>query len=162
DPGVGKTTLVRRFLERRSAVETLVLQSRCSEDESVPRQALDGLIDALTAQLRRLPRPAIDALLPNDLPSLVRLFPVLRRVGGISVPAADGPAHGPVSSRGAAAVLGELLRRLASQRPMVLFIDDVQWGDAESAALLHELLESGRLSLLVVLAGSSVPSPWLD
>src|SRR5262249_23294198 len=44
--GIGKTALVRRFLERLPAA-VVVLRGRCYEHEAVPYRALDGIIDSL-------------------------------------------------------------------------------------------------------------------
>ena len=43
--GIGKSALVRRFLEQLPNV--VVLRGRCYEREAVPYQALDGIIDSL-------------------------------------------------------------------------------------------------------------------
>lgn len=138
--GMGKTALVRSFLDRIEN-DAVVLSGRCYERESVPYKALDAVIDELSRALLRLtPRDAA-AVVPRDAAALVRLFPVLQRVGAIAEAPRRAVGHADPQQlrlRGFGA-LRELLARLADRHPLVVFIDDLQWGDADSAALLAEL-----------------------
>lgn len=142
--GVGKSALVRRFVDTLSRGERVctVLFGRCYERESVPYRAIDGVIDALSRVLGKLPRSEVKALLPEDAAILTQIFPVLARVDGIARARRLGaaPQEPRELRRRGFAALRELLVALAGQAPLCLVIDDFQWADADSLVLLNELL----------------------
>src|SRR5262249_31795616 len=45
-----------------------------------------------------------------------------------------------------------VLARLARMRPLVIFVDDAHWGDADSAVFLAELIHGGDPGTLVIVA----------
>ena len=146
DSGAGKTALIRAFLEQKrdEVPELLVLTGRCYQRESVPYKGVDSLVDALHLYTSRLDPAAIDARLPRDIAPAEQLFPVLRSLGDLMrmrrrvVPELDANQH-DLRQR-AFATMRELLLRLAERTKLVLFIDDLQWGDVDSAELLDEVL----------------------
>ena len=166
-PGSGKSALARTFLDSLRTTpapgETAVLESsapvvltgRCYLNESLPYKAVDSLMDALSRYLRGLPREEAQALMPADVQALARLFPVLGRVEAVS--AAERKVLEVPDSlelrRRAFGALRELFGRMAARQPLVLFIDDLQWGDADSAALLAELARPPEPPPLLLVGG---------
>jgi tetratricopeptide (TPR) repeat protein len=141
--GEGKTVLVEHFLgPLRRDSRLAVMSGRCYDRESVPFKALDTLIDALAGYLRSLPETDAALLMPDDIGVLARVFPVLQRVGVVARASAarlSALDEQQVRQR-AFLALRSLLTRIARRSPVVWFIDDLQWGDADSAEALFEVL----------------------
>ncbi|MES1255415.1 MAG: protein kinase [Acidobacteriota bacterium] len=140
--GIGKSALARQFV-RQSDRDAVVLTGRCYENESVPYKALDGVIDDLSRYLASSAAYDVADLLPRDVSALARVFPVLLQVGAIARAArrAEFDRADPFRIRRLAfEALGTLLARLAARTMLVVWIDDLQWADADSIVLLDELL----------------------
>lgn len=150
--GIGKSALGERLLERiaRESADVLVLRGRCYAQESVPYKAFDGIVDSLAGWLAMRPQSEQLSTLPDDALALARLFPVLHQVPALSA-APPLPTADPLDIRRRAfAAFRGVLRQLAQRHRVVLFIDDLHWGDVDSAALAKELL-----------GGPHPPALWL-
>jgi eukaryotic-like serine/threonine-protein kinase len=150
--GMGKSALVHHFLnELEARGDVLVLRGRTYERESVPYKAFDSVVDALTRHLIFLEECERELPMPADIEALAQVFPVLRRVHRIEK-RANSKLDDPTTLRQRAfAALRELLDSLARSRPVVVSIDDVHWGDIDSAALLLELVRPPSAPPILVL-----------
>ncbi len=140
--GMGKSALLQHFLDGLvEHGEAVVLRGRAYERESIPYKAMDAVIDALSRYMMHAWDAEGSFAMPRGMRALARLFPVLSRIPGLSYMADEERGTDPRKiRRQALAALRELVTTLAVQRPLVLYIDDVQWGDTDSVAFLLELV----------------------
>ncbi len=152
--GMGKSALVQSFLDRAAEQgDAVVLAGRAYERESLPYKAVDSAIDALSRYLVHLADHGDTLSFPADVRALAHLFPVLRRVPMLDRVSEEPPGDPARTRRRAFGALRELLAKLARRRSLVLYIDDAQWGDTDSAALLLELVRPPNAPpILIVLA----------
>src|SRR5204863_6405969 len=108
----------------------------------------------------------LEMILPRDLSALVRLFPIFREVEDALRARAVEIADVKELRQRAFATLRELLTRLSERTTLVLFIDDLHWGDADSASLLSGLLQTPRPPRLLLIAcyraEEAIASPLLQ
>lgn len=167
--GEGKSTLAKKFLHPlRHRNEFVVLSGRCYDRESVPFKALDSMVESLVSFLRSAPGDPYCESLPNDIQFLAQLFPLLSRISKVR----DLPQRSfaeidsdTILARGLYA-LRELLESVSSKTPLFILIDDLQWGDADSAKVLVDLLSGGQASRIMLLlcfrSDEAADSPFLE
>jgi hypothetical protein len=154
--GIGKTALLeelRRRLDRRRSV--LTFAGRARERESVPFPALDEAMNELAVYLLGLPPALSELLVPRRSSPLGHLFPTLTQVPAVARACAEEDARSEPAEERRLASDGfrELLRRLGDRQPVVLLVDDMQWLDPDSAALLERTF-SGPEPPAVLLVGA--------
>ncbi len=164
EPGVGKSALVQQFLARISP-RPVILTGRCYEQENVPFKGVDSVIDALSAHLLTLSDAQLAVLLAGGGRYLAAVFPVLNRVPAImAATSAERTVANQAGLREQA--FGELSRlcaALARDRLLIVFLDDLQWIDTDSLAVLERAIlpQSGTscLFLATLRSGMEVPRP---
>ena len=156
ESGMGKSALARYFVGEVLGRDAgaIAFAGRCYDQESVPYKAFAGVADDLARWLRGLSALEASALLPDDAVALARLFPVLQELDGVAKTRVRPReiADSQELRRLAFAALREMLVRISAVRRVILFLDDVQWGDRDSAALLGELLRPPDAPPLLVIA----------
>ena len=158
EAGAGKTRLLTEFARHVHAGGGTVLFGTCSEDQTVPYQpfaeALDhvlGVIDPATA-IERFGAGASE---------LARLVPQHAADLGLPLPVGHGDPDAE-RARLFGAVIGAITE-LASDRPLLVVIDDLHWARPPTIDLLGQLVHDQRLTnVLVVLSYRSTPADTGD
>ncbi|MDB4974545.1 MAG: serine/threonine protein kinase [Myxococcaceae bacterium] len=152
--GMGKSAVMRHFLfGAESQGGAIVLSARCYEREELPYKAFDPLVDALSSYLLTCDEPLLNELLPPNIESLASMFPTLCRLPLLQarMAAQEGSQDLLERRRLAADALWELCRRISRKQPLILYIDDLQWGDLDSAAFFarfHFITEPSAMLLV--------------
>ncbi|HZJ72414.1 MAG TPA: AAA family ATPase, partial [Planctomycetota bacterium] len=126
-------------------------------------KAVDDLVDQLARYWMRLPADEAATLVPERAEVLRRLFPVLGRVPALAdLP--EGPTiRDPLEVRTLAfEAFRSLLQRIAERHRLVVFLDDMQWVDADSISLLNDLVRPPDPPRMLLVLGSRTERPRAD
>ncbi len=147
--GIGKTALIDHFLSHLHKQEpVVVLRGRCYENEAVAYRGFDSVVDALATYLHRLPKNEIERVLPLNVELLCQVFPVLSDVVGMEKHRLRSTSrHGDPRERRQKGIeaLREMLCRLSHFTALVIFVDDLQLGDDDTALIFRELLRTDEM-----------------
>ncbi|HVN89060.1 MAG TPA: AAA family ATPase [Candidatus Binataceae bacterium] len=146
-PGIGKTRLSREVGEEARRLGFIPLAGNCYDrEDSVP---FEPFVELLEAAIRSQSPEIIRTSLGNEAVELSRLLPQLRRI----LPDLQSPLQvSPDQSRRMLFnAVRELITRQSSQSPILLLLEDMQWADEGSLALLAHLARSiSGLPLMVI------------
>jgi DNA-binding CsgD family transcriptional regulator/tetratricopeptide (TPR) repeat protein len=149
EPGIGKTTLWLAGVARARDRGFRVLSTRADEAESVLSYA------------------AVADLLEGLGPEVIDALPELQRVAVDRVLLRGGSEGPPTDQRVTASAVASIVSVLAAEQPVLLAIDDAQWLDVSSQAVLAFASRrlTGRVGILLTgRAHASEPDPaaWLQ
>jgi tetratricopeptide (TPR) repeat protein len=144
EAGIGKTTLIGEATARSGL---LVGWGTCADAERTP--AFWPWTTALRGLLASVGPVAADRLTRIDTAELARLLPELAGAGADAGPG-DGPSDADVARLRLFDAVARLLERLARHTPAVVVLDDLQWADESTVALLRFVARPYRPVPLVV------------
>jgi hypothetical protein len=153
--GIGKTTLAAHVAHTAAERGLLTLTGRCHEREHIPFVVFDRVIDQLVA--------AAMSWSQEDRASLGEYAHVLRSTFPVLEALVVGDVEPVNTTRSRSfAALSAMIRQAQQVQPLLLVLDDVQWLDLDSEALLNHLLAavSGHvtIALLYRTNGSDPPT----
>jgi tetratricopeptide (TPR) repeat protein len=146
EPGIGKSRLARELAVGAHARGSTVLQGRCDEDLRMPYQPF---VEALSHLIDHAAEGVLERHVAEHGGELGRLIPAFTR----RLPDAPAPrsADGDTERYLLFSAVAGLLNAEQAQRPVVLFLDDVQWADIPTLLLLRHLVASDlRLRLTII------------
>jgi DNA-binding SARP family transcriptional activator len=147
--GIGKTRLLEAVLAEGERLGFHTLRGACQEAEGrTPYAPLTEALDPLAAR-----RPELIGALPDRAQvALSRLLPSVRRP-------LDAPEEA-VDRRLIFRAIAELMRGVATERGVVLAIDDLHSADEATAALVHHLARTSageRMLLVAAMSDEALP-----
>jgi DNA-binding SARP family transcriptional activator len=140
EAGVGKTRLALAILSQAVEAHATVISAACQALEKTLPFA--PLADCLGRYFHRLPDEALSLLPLASLAQLTQIIPSLQdRAPGAQPPPVDVLTNAEEYRQRLIDGIASVLTTLAELRPLVIFLDDLHWADADTLAVLSRLCQ---------------------
>jgi histidine kinase len=155
--GIGKSALIRELYRPITALRGYFIAGKLDQyQNNEPYAPLVQALRALVAQILTEERAHIEAwrdgllaALQGNVQVLVEVCPELGLITGSGPASATLPAE--ARDRFQQAVCALVTVAATTEHPLCLVVDDLQWADADTLALLEELMvAAGAASLLII------------
>lgn len=152
EAGVGKTRLAYQLLRAATELSMTVISAGCQILERALPFA--PLADALGRYFYGLPDENVETLPLATIGSLAQIIPSLQdRLPYTTPHASENSSSAEENRQRLIDSMVTTVMVLASMRPMVLFVDDLQWADPDTLAVLNRLVQRlSDLPLLLLMA----------
>jgi DNA-binding SARP family transcriptional activator len=147
EPGIGKTRLAIEVAHLAASNGAVALHGRC--DEHVNEPCLP-FVAALSDHLRTLDDAEVRRLIDDRHDEVEQVLPGVAFAARSARPSASRTANLSMLER--FEIVSWLLDRVRVQSPLVLILDDLQWADSTTLALLGYLSSGSRLTGSLILA----------
>jgi class 3 adenylate cyclase/tetratricopeptide (TPR) repeat protein len=144
EPGIGKTRLAREFARTTHEQGATVLAGSCHEEVHVPYQPF---VEALRHYIACCPPAELAVQVTPRRAQLAAILPELEDTRSPYGPTGLGAEQERFRLF---ETVSSLLADAAHLRPLVLFLDDLQWADQSSLLLLRHLARSAKSAPLMV------------
>ena len=155
--GIGKSSYVSDLHKPISKYGGTFLKGKFDEKETLPYAAFISVFDSWREQLTSEPsyyqqqvKTSIAEQMEEDLPYLMHLIPNLDLLLELDIEPIEMNSNAQ-RERLSSAVC-KLIKHIASNQTLVIFIDDVQWMDAGSLGLLDSLSQIKDARILFIFA----------
>lgn len=148
EPGVGKTRLAEYLMDRARRKGAVVLRGGCYEFEATTPYL--PFVEMLRDWVPLQDPQTLRDLLGETAPEIAKLAPAIEAKLGAQPPS---PTLSPSEDRlRLFDSLARLFQRLAVERGLLLFLDDLHWADQGTLNLLHYILRRLQQERVLVLA----------
>jgi tetratricopeptide (TPR) repeat protein len=137
EPGVGKTSLVRRVISEAETRGALAVFGRCYESEG--SVAYSPFVEMLEQALSLMPPDVVREDMADDAPEIARMVPELRRRFPDIPDALEIPPE--QQRRYFFNAVSSFIARGAARFPLVLMMDDIHWADESTLLLIEHIAQ---------------------
>lgn len=147
EAGLGKTRLLSEFAQHAAQAGALVLRGGASEAEGMPPYL--PFLEALGNYIRVAPLEQLRSQVEATAPILATILPELPEKLGELPPSYPLPVE--QARLRLYEAIGLFLATIATSRPLLLILDDLQWADTSTLDLLCHIAQHQVISHLCIL-----------